>query len=146
MLLSDFRPRGPISIPISLSRRWQIFFYADAETNVYPLPVSWYFISSSLWWYLCSCAHTMSRLWSIADAVSSGVWSILLKVLTLNVTICIVLLHLSNFCLCLNTVADFSNSWARASVERTFFTRAKGDVVWTWRLSESHDNLSMAVF
>ena len=106
------------------------FFPADDETNVHPLPVSWYFVSFSLWWYLCSCTHNMYILWSIAVAFSSSSWLILSKVLTLNVTICIVLLHLSCFCLCLSFVADFSNNGARAptSAERVLFY-AKNDAV-----------------
>ena len=79
---------------------------------------------------------------------SSDIWFILFNVLTLNVAICIVLLHLSNFCLCLSSAADFSNNEARAptSAERAFFffTRAKSDAVWTYDFS--HGNLSMAVF
>ena len=65
-----------------------------------------YFISL-LWMYLCSCKHIMSMLWSIAEAVSSGSWPIPFKVHTLSVAICIVLLHFSNFCLSLSSVADF---------------------------------------
>ena len=57
--------------------------------------------------YLCSCIHIMSILCSTADAVSSASWSILFKVLTLNVAICIVCLHFSSFC-CLNSVAPTS--------------------------------------
>ena len=38
---------------------------------------------------------------------------ILFNVLTLNVTICIVLLHFSNFCFSLSSVADFSNTGVR---------------------------------
>ena len=49
----------------------------------------------------------------MADAVSSGSRPILFKVLTLNVTICIVCLHLNNFCL--SSVADFSNTEAPTS-------------------------------
>ena len=49
----------------------------------------------------------------MADAASSGSCPILFKVLTLNVAICIVCLHFSNFC-CLSSVADFSNTEARA--------------------------------
>ena len=64
--------------------------------------------------YLCSCMHIMSMLGSIAKAVSSGSWPILFKVLTVNVTICIVYLHFSNFCFSLSSVADFSNTGARA--------------------------------
>ena len=48
----------------------------------------------------------------IAEAVNSGSWPILFKVLTLNVSICIVLLHFSNFCFSLSSVADFSNTGA----------------------------------
>ena len=64
--------------------------------------------------YLCSCMRIMSMSWSIAEAVSSGSWPILFKVLTLNVAICIVLLHFSNVYFSLSSVADFSNTGARA--------------------------------
>ena len=46
----------------------------------------------------------------MADAVSSGSCPILFKVLTLNIAICIVCLHFSNFCLS----SDFSNTETRA--------------------------------
>ena len=57
--------------------------------------------------------HIMSILCSTADAISSGSCPILFKVLTLNLTICRVGLHFSNFCR-LSSVADFSNTDARA--------------------------------
>ena len=50
--------------------------------------------------------HIMYMSCSIAEAVSSGSWPILFKVLTLNVAIFIVLLHICNFCFCLSSVAD----------------------------------------
>ena len=50
---------------------------------------------------------------SSADAISSGSCPILFKVLTLNVAICSVCLHFSSFD-CLSSVADFSNTEARA--------------------------------
>ena len=50
----------------------------------------------------------------MADAVSSGNRPIPFKVLTLNVTICILRLHLSNFCFSLSFATDFSNTEARA--------------------------------
>ena len=56
--------------------------------------------------------HIMSMLQPMADAASSGSCPILFKVLMLNVAICIVCLHLSNFCL--SSVADFLNTEARA--------------------------------
>ena len=75
--------------------RWQ-FFHVDAETIIHPL--SWYIISTSVWWYLCSCIHIISMLCSTADVVVSSVCCpLLFKVLTLHFTICIVLLHLRNF-------------------------------------------------
>ena len=74
-----------------------------------------------LWWYPCSCTHTISMLWSIADAVSSGSWRILFKVLRLNDTICIVLLHFSSFCLCLSFVAEFSKTGTRAQPHQNAF-------------------------
>ena len=83
--------------------------------------------------------HIMSMSWSIAEVVSSGSWPILFKVLTLKVDSCIVLLHLSNFCFSLRSVADFSNTGARAptSAGRAPFLLARREmrfehVVWVW--------------
>ena len=61
----------------------------------------------------------------MGDADSSGSCPILFKVLTLNVAICIARLHFSN--LCLSSVADFSNTEARAptSVGRAPFLSAQ---------------------
>ena len=56
---------------------WQEFLHIDAETDVYAIPVSWYFISCCL----CSFMHMMCILCSAADEVTG-----LFKVLTLNVT------------------------------------------------------------
>ena len=84
----------------------------------------------------------------MADVVSPGSCPILFKVLTLNVAICIVCLHFSNFC-CLSSVTDFSNTEARAPTSAgraLFFTRAKSDAFWTCGLSVGHDYLSTAVF
>ena len=66
--------------------------------------------------------HTMYILCSAKDAVSSGNWPILFKVLTLNSPMYTVFLHLINFGL--GSVADFSNMRARAltSAERAPFT------------------------
>ena len=120
MLLNDFMARGLRNIPTPTFTALTKFFHADAEINIHSLPESWYFISSSLRWYLCSCTPTMSILCSAADAVSLGGWPILSKVRTFSVAICTVLLHLSSFCLCLNSVADFSNTGTRSptSAER----------------------------
>ena len=112
MLLSVFNALGPISIPTPPTVALTEFFHADTVAIVYPLPVSWYLISS-VFVYLCSCMHIMFILCSTADAVSFSSWPILFKVLTLNVAICIVCLHFSSFC-CLSSVADFSNTEARA--------------------------------
>ena len=49
MLLSDFEVQGLRSIPTSPLMALTEFLNADAETNVLPLPVLWYFISTSLW-------------------------------------------------------------------------------------------------
>ena len=75
--------------------------------------------------------------------------SVLFKVLTLNVAICIALLHISNFCFCLSPMADFSKTRARAPTlagSALFFTRAKSDAVWTCDLRMVHGNISLAVF
>ena len=111
MLLSDFMTFGSISIPTPPTMALTEIFHADTVASVHPLPVSWYLIFS-LCVYLCSWMHIMSVLCSTADAVSSGSYPILFKVLTLNVAICIVCLHFSNFC-CLCSVVDFSNTKAR---------------------------------
>ena len=105
MLLSDFKALGPISIPKPPTVALTESFHADTVASVHPLPVSWYLISS-LCVYLCPCMHIMPMLCSTVDAVSSSSYPILFKVLTLNVAICIVCLHFSNFC-CLSSVADF---------------------------------------
>ena len=89
----------------------------------------------------------MSILFSSADAISSGSCPILFKVLTLNVAIYSVGLHFSSFD-CLNSVADFSNTEARAPTSAggtPFFTRAKSDAVCVCGLSVGHCYLSMAV-
>ena len=99
-----FSARSPISVPKLPIMALTEFFHADAMASIHPLPISWYLISS-LCVYLCSWMHIMSMLWSMADAVSSDSCPILFKFLTLNVTICIVRLHFSNFCL--SSVADF---------------------------------------
>ena len=57
--------------------------------------------------------HIMSILCSMADAVISSSCPILFKVLTLNLAICTVCLHFSNFC-CLSSVTNFLNTGARA--------------------------------
>ena len=111
MLLSVFSALGPISIPTPPTDALTEFFHANTVTSIHPLPVSWYLISS-VWVYRCSCIQIMSILCTMADAVSSGSWPILFRVLTLNVAICIVCLHFSSFCL--SSVADFSNTEARA--------------------------------
>ena len=54
------------------------------------------------------CLHYM------AEAVSSGSWPILFKVLKFNVAICILLLHFRNFCFSLSSVAGFCNTGVRA--------------------------------
>ena len=113
MLLSVFNALGPKSIPTPPTDALIEFFHADTVTSIHPLPVSWYLISS-VCVYRCSCMQIMSILCSTADAVSSGSWPILFRVLRLNVAICIVCLHFSSFCLSLSSVADFSNTEARA--------------------------------
>ena len=126
MLFSDFWARGPISIPT----------HADAVASVHPLREMWYLISA-LCVYLCSWMNIMSMLWSIGDAASSVSCPILFKVLTLNVAICIVRLHFINFCL--SSVADFSNSEARAQASAgcapflpAWRAMRFGHVVWVW--------------
>ena len=138
MLFSVFNALGPRSIPTPPTDALIEFFHADTVTSIYPLPVSWYLISS-VCVYRCSCMQIISILCSTADGVSSDSWHILFRVLTLNVAICIVCLHLSSFCLSLSSVADFSNTEARAptSAGRAPFLPARRAmrfmyVVWVW--------------
>ena len=145
MLLSVFIALGPISIPTPPTVALTEFFQADTVASVHPLPVWWYMISS-VCVYRCSCMQIMSILCSTADAISSGSWPILFRVLTLNVAICIVCLHFSSFCLSLSSVADFSNTEARVPTSAPFFTHAKSDAVYVCGLSVGHGYLSMAVF
>ena len=136
MLLGVFNALGPISIPTPPTVALTEFFHADTVASVHPLSVSWYLISL-VWVYRCSCMQIMSILCSTADAVSSGSWPILIRVLTLNVAICIVCLHFSSFCL--SSVADFPNTEARTptSAGRASFLPAQRAkrfvlVVWVW--------------
>ena len=136
MLFSVFNALGPRSIPTAPTDALTEFFHADTVTSIHPFPVSWYLISS-VCVYRCSCMQIISILCSTADAVSSDSWPILFRVLTLNVAICIVCLHFSSFCLCLSSVADFSNTEARAptSAGRAPFLPARRamrfmDLVW----------------
>ena len=48
MLLGDFRAQRLTSFPTSPMTALTEFFHVDVETNVYPLPVAWYFIYNSL--------------------------------------------------------------------------------------------------
>ena len=111
-LLSDLKAFGPISIPTPSTVALTEIFHDGTVASVHPLPVSWYLISS-LCVYPCSWLHIMSMLCSTADSVCSSSCAILFTVLTLNVAICIVYLHFSNF-YCLSSVADFSNTEVRA--------------------------------
>ena len=113
MLLSVFNALGPISIPTPPTMALTEFFHADTVACIHPLPLSWYLISS-VCVYLCSCMHIMSILCSTADAVSSGSWPILSKVLTLNVAICIVCLHFSSFLL-FELCSWFFKHWGQGS-------------------------------
>ena len=142
MLFSVFNTLGPKSTPTPPTVALTEFFHADTVASVSPLPVSWYLISSECV-YLCSWMHIMSILCSRADAVSSGCWPIVFKVLTLNVAICIVCLHFSSFCSWF-----FEHQGQRSSLSRTrpFFTRAKSDAVYECGLSVAHGYLSMSVF
>ena len=138
MLLSVFIALDPISIPTPPTVALTEFFQADTVASIHPLPVWWYLIYS-VCVYLCSWMQIMSILCSTADAISSGSWPILFRVLTLNVAICIVYLHFSSFCLSLSSVADFSNTEARAptSAGRAPFLPVRRAmrfmyVVWVW--------------
>ena len=106
-----------------------------------------------IWYARCACICVLICILCLSyivrfSAISSGSWPILLKVQTLNVAVCIVCLHFSSFC-CLSSVADFSNTEARAptSAEHSlFFIHAESDKVYVCCLIVGHGYLSMAVF
>ena len=143
MLLSVFIALGPISIPTPPTVALTEFFQADTVASVHPLPVWWYLISL-VCVYLSSCMQIMSILCSTADAISSGNWPILFRVLTLNVAICIVCLHFSSFLFELELCSWFFEHWGQGSYlsrTRPFFTRAKSDAVYVCGLSVGHGYL-----
>ena len=115
ILFSALIALGLSSIPTPPMVALMEFFHADADTNVHPLPVSWYFISSSLWSNLCSCTQIMSIFFSSADAVSSGSWFIVFSVLTLNVARFKVCLHFSRCVLLLGSMVVFLDMVSRAT-------------------------------
>ena len=86
--------------------------------------------------YIQFCVHWHG---GPADAVSSGIWPIIIKVLTLSVAICPVFEFRSWF---------FKHWGQNSNLSRRhpLLTRVKNDAVWIYGLSESHDNLSMPVF
>ena len=133
MLSYNFRTGGLRSIPTFPMMVLTEFFHADTETNVHLLPVAWYFISNSLWWDLYSCMHTMSIIWSAADAVSSCNWPILFKILLLNVAMWTVSLRLCNFGLNLSfgCLANYLNIRAR-SLNSIESAKWFGHMVWIW--------------
>ena len=147
MLPSDFRACGTLSIPTPHIKLLTEFFPADVLVSIHQLPVSWYLIFL-LWVYQSSCMHIISILWSIAEAVSSGSWPILFKILTLSVAICIMRLYLSNLFLKFQLCSWFFKTYGQVSnFSRThsFFTVAKNDAVLRFGLCVSHGKLSMAV-
>ena len=114
MLFSYFKARGLISIPTLPITALTEFLHADIKTNVHPLPVTCFLYLR--YEGICVLVYIMSMLWSITEAVSSSSWPFQFKVLMLNVIICIVLLHLSNFCFSLSSVAGFSTIGARVPI------------------------------
>ena len=104
-----------------------IYIYIYIYICIYIYIYIYIYLISSVCVYLCSCMHIMSTLCSTADAVSSGNWPIPFKVLTLNVTICILCLHFSSFLL-FELWSWFFEYWGQgSSLSRTrpfFFTRA----------------------
>ena len=89
-----------------------------------------------------------SILCPAADAASSDSWLILFKVLTLSVSICTVLLYLSNFCLSVSFKANYSNTKTKAptSAERAPYLPAQRAMRFRYMVWVNHGNLSMAVF
>ena len=116
---------------------WHLLFVLDYVGGIW---LGWVYLLEALY-------HR--QLWSIAEAVSSSSRPILFPVLKLNVAICIVLLHFSNFCFNLSYVDGFWDNWGRALNPAgcvPFFTRTKSNAVWTGGLSVGYGNLLMAVF
>ena len=126
VVFSDYGGCSPISIPkppivalteFSMQMQWLASIHCQYPDISYPP----YECTCVLVCIFCLCYDLSPR--RLAPRV----------VLTFNVTICTVRLHFSHFCFSLSSVADFSNTWARAP------TSAVG-------LSMGHGNLLMAVF
>ena len=122
--LSDFRPRGPIST-------------ATFPSTQMPIQMSIFCLYCGILYLRyegnpCSCTHTISILSSITDAISSGSWLILFKILTLNVAICIMHLNLSNFGFC--SVADFLITGRTHPALPARKVMQFDHVVWVWVL------------
>ena len=64
---------------------------------------------------ICALVRIFCLYYDLSQKLSALVVDLFyIKFLKLNVTICIELLNLSHFCFCLSSVADFSNTGARA--------------------------------
>ena len=114
MLISDFKAQGLRNIRTPPMMTLTKFFHVDVETKIHPLTVLWYSIFNSLWKYLCPNILMMSVLCSAADALQSGNWFTVFKVLRLNAIMLTMFLNLSNFGWSLSSVADYSNTGTRA--------------------------------
>ena len=108
MLLNDFKARGLRSILTPPMMALTEFFHADTETNVHL-----YQYEGILILFSYGSIYVLVYISYLFSAtVSSGNWFTQVKVLTLNVIMWMVFLHLNNFVLDLiwSSVADFFNS------------------------------------
>ena len=103
MLFSEYRACGPISIPTPPIVALKEFFpwrHWDKRPSIASIVIFNIFAMN------ISGTHIMPMIIYVAGAVSLGSWLILFKVSTLNVTICIMRLHFTNF-FSLSSVAYF---------------------------------------
>ena len=115
MLFSDFKARGSVSTsPMTAIDGGFACRYWDKRPSITSIIIFFLVRYGSIYFFM----HMMFILCPAADAVRSGNWFTLFKVLKLNVTLWTVFLHLSNFGfgLSLGSVADFSNTRTRALI------------------------------
>ena len=75
MLSSDFKAQGVRSILTPPMTALTEFFHANAETNAPPLPVSWYFISCSLYMFRKVIKYYIQR-WVTNSIFWQVIWNI----------------------------------------------------------------------
>ena len=95
---------------------------------------------------ICDLVLILCLYYAQLQALSVSVVGLFYLVLTLSIAICTVLLYFSSFCLCLSSVADFANTGTKTPTSAPLFYLFEERCGLAFGLSESHGDLSMAVF